>query len=62
VHFWDLAGRRVRELDLGWVAAGPVRFSWDGRGEIRSPLSSGTYWYRIETGQETQSGRVVYLR
>ena len=62
VEIWDLAGRRVRSLDLGWVAAGPNRFAWDGRSEARQPLAAGVYWYRIQAGREAQNGRVLLVR
>jgi flagellar hook assembly protein FlgD len=62
VDIWDVAGRRVRTLDLGWVAAGPSRFSWDGRGEACRPLVGGVYWYRIRTADESQTGRVLLVK
>ncbi|MFN8178641.1 MAG: polysaccharide deacetylase family protein [bacterium] len=62
VEFWDVTGRRVRALDLGWVAAGPNRFAWDGRGDGAEPLGAGVYWYRIRSGAEAQTGRVALVR
>jgi hypothetical protein len=62
VEIWDVTGRRVRALDLGWIAAGPNRFAWDGRGEGAQPLSPGVYWYRIRSGPDAQTGRVSLVR
>ena len=61
-EIWDLRGRRVRSLDLGWVAAGPNRFEWDGRDEAHRELAAGVYWYRIRSGNESQQGRVLVVR
>jgi peptidoglycan/xylan/chitin deacetylase (PgdA/CDA1 family) len=59
---WNLAGRRVREIDLGWIAAGPARFDWDGRGDAAQRLGSGVYWVRVQAAETAGSGRVLLLR
>jgi hypothetical protein len=62
VEIWNLQGRRVRELDLGWIAAGPARFTWDGRADSRRPVASGVYWLRVHAGDETRTARVSVVR
>lgn len=62
VTVMDVAGRLVRKLHNGVLAAGQQIFEWDGRDERDRPQSSGVYFYRIETGAETQVGKMVLAR
>ena len=43
VEFRDASGHVVRTLSLGALAAGPARFTWDGRDETGATLPSGRY-------------------
>jgi hypothetical protein len=52
----------VRKLHDGALAAGEQIFEWDGRDGRDRPQSSGVYFYRIETGAETQVGKMVLAR
>ena len=58
----DVAGRLVRKLHDGALAAGEQIFEWDGRDGRDRPQSSGVYFYRIETGAETQVGKMMLAR
>ncbi|HPF69133.1 MAG TPA: FlgD immunoglobulin-like domain containing protein [Candidatus Krumholzibacteria bacterium] len=46
----DLRGRRVRQLVLGRVAAGPQSCAWDGRDDAGRTLPGGLYLVRIRAG------------
>ncbi len=50
VAVFDVAGRRVRELSGGVLAAGTHRVTWDGRDDAGAPAASGNYFVRLETG------------
>lgn len=41
---WDVRGRRVDRIDLGYRPAGPSEFLWNAAG-----VPSGTYFYRIDS-------------
>lgn len=59
---YDLAGRRVRALLSGRVPAGRHEVAWDGRDEDGRQVAAGVYFYRLETGTESVTRRVVRLR
>jgi hypothetical protein len=54
---WDTAGRLVTTLVDGWREAGAHEVTFDG-----SNLPSGVYLYRLATGQNTASGKMVLLK
>jgi hypothetical protein len=63
VEILDVSGRRVREIDLGGLAAGPGRVEWDGRSAAGSPVASGVYLVRVvSAGDVVGTGRVVVAR
>jgi hypothetical protein len=47
LRIYDVAGRRVRTLDLGWQAAGRHDVVWDGRGDDGARVRPGIYLYRM---------------
>ncbi|GIX07593.1 MAG: hypothetical protein KatS3mg115_1996 [Candidatus Poribacteria bacterium] len=66
ITLYDLSGRRVRTLDLGWKAPGTyvrrdAAARWDGRNDLGEPLPSGRYVVRLEAGAVHQT-RAVVLR
>jgi hypothetical protein len=46
----DPAGRHVKTLFSGVVAAGQHSVQWDGRNERGTPAGSGVYFYRLREG------------
>ena len=59
---YDVAGRRVRSIELPTAAAGARRVQWDGRNAAGNEVGSGVYLFRLEAGSETVSGRMVKVR
>jgi hypothetical protein len=57
VTLYDLLGSRVAVLVRDDLAAGTHHVKWNADG-----LPSGVYFYRIETGRTTRSGRMVKVR
>jgi len=49
VAVYDLAGRKVRTLLSGTVAAGPHEVTWDGTDASGRAVSSGVYLCRLQT-------------
>ncbi len=58
----DVAGRQVRILTDGPVAAGTHALMWDGRDERGSRVAAGTYFVRLEGLGGVASDRIVLLR
>lgn len=58
----DVAGRRVRVLDLAFRAAGAHRAAWDGRDEFGREVAAGVYWLRLDFDGERLLSKAVRLR
>ncbi|MBK7703555.1 MAG: T9SS type A sorting domain-containing protein [bacterium] len=53
LRIFDLAGREVRTLVSGELAASTYVVEWNGRDEAGRQAASGTYYYRLRSeGQE----------
>jgi flagellar hook assembly protein FlgD len=55
------AGRILRELHRGELAAGSHAFTWDGRTGDGNAVSSGIYFFRIDAGGVSRSMPVTML-
>jgi hypothetical protein len=62
LEVFNLAGRRVRTLRHGSMAAGLARVSWDGTMDSGRPLPSGIYFIQLRTDEGAQRKRVVLVR
>jgi hypothetical protein len=62
VEVFDVGGRRVRGMSLGWVEAGTRRISFDGRDNRARLLPSGVYFVRVHVGSETATRKLVLQR
>jgi flagellar hook assembly protein FlgD len=60
LQVFDAAGRLVRDLSRGKLAAGRHPFVWDGRGVAASQAPSGVYFLRAAT--DTGEGTLRLLR
>ena len=63
----DVNGSVIRQIDLGYQMAGKYlsqdqAIYWDGRTETGEHVSSGTYFYTIQTDQYTQTRKMVILK
>jgi hypothetical protein len=59
---YDVAGRRLRTLHDGPLAAGVHDLSWDGRDDSGHDLAPGVYFARVAAAGATESRRIVILR
>jgi hypothetical protein len=57
LRIYDTAGRLVQTLVDGWRSAGTHELTFDA-----SDLPSGMYIYRIQTGEWTESGKMVLVK
>ncbi len=67
LSIYDIRGALVREIDLGYRAAGPYLTStsaahWDGRDQRGQRVSSGVYLYRLQAGPLAQVRKMVLVK
>ncbi len=59
---YDLAGRRVRQLELGSGGAGQREVRWDGRDNSGREAPSGVYLFKLEEGKLSAVARGLLVR
>jgi hypothetical protein len=62
VSIYDVAGRLVRRIVDRPLPAGVHSAPWNGRDELGSRVASGTYFVRLETGEDSRTRKIVLLR
>jgi len=59
---FDVAGRPVRRVAEGSLAAGAHALAWDGRDASGRPAPAGVYFVRLRTSAGTEVGKVTRVR
>jgi hypothetical protein len=59
IEILDVAGRRLRTLALGPIAAGDHAVTWNGRDESGARVRAGTYFVRLVSGASERRARLV---
>ncbi len=59
---YDLLGRRIKVLQSGFLNAGAHGIVWDGVNEAGNIVSSGIYFYRLESPEGSRTMRMVLLK
>ncbi len=62
ITIYNIEGRLVSSLFDGTLNSGVHKFSWDGRAENGSMITSGVYLYSLQTGKEQSVRRMVLIR
>ena len=62
VDVFDVAGRRVRAMNMGRLGAGATAVRFDGRDEHGRALPNGLYFLRIQAAGETVTRKLVIQR
>ncbi len=63
LQIFNLTGGQVRTLATNELRhAGHNAHTWDGRDNGGQPMPSGVYFYRLEAGEQTQTGKMVLVR
>lgn len=62
VRIYDLAGRLVRTLVDEQLAAKAHQATWNGKDDAGRPVSSGVYFYRVESGEHVFASRMALIR
>lgn len=61
IEIWTLDGRLVRRLDIPPNLA-PARLSWDAKTRNGGAAASGVYLWRVVSGGNSKTGRLVIVR
>lgn len=62
LRVYDQAGRMVRELVNGTLAATQHSVIWDGKDQTGRTVRSGVYFYRLDAGDFTETRRMLLVK
>ena len=67
ISIYDMAGRVVRKIDLGYIEAGSYiarsrAARWDGKNESGERVASSVYIYQLQVGDKSFVRRMVILK
>jgi hypothetical protein len=62
IMMFDAAGRKLRTLFDGTVAAGRREVRWDGRDDAGRDVPAGVYFYRVRTQHGSADGHLVLMK
>ena len=62
LRVYDISGQLVRVLETGTKPAGQHRVVWDGKNETGQKMSSGIYFYRLQTPGFVDTKKLYMLR
>jgi hypothetical protein len=62
LSIFDIAGRRVKTLVSEELGAGMHSAVWDGRDEEGRPMSSGVFFGRLTTREDTKTRKLMLLK
>ncbi|MBZ0268128.1 T9SS type A sorting domain-containing protein [bacterium] len=63
LSIYDVGGRLIRQLHAGSeLPAGPHQIDWDGHDHAGRAAAPGVYYYRLSTGLDSATKRMLLLR
>jgi hypothetical protein len=62
VYIYNILGKKVKKILEERLKAGHYAIDWDGKDEKGNEVSSGIYFYRVQTGSEAQTKKMVLLK
>lgn len=62
LRIYNIFGEQVAQLVDGSLAAGRHTVIWNSASRVGQPVSSGIYFYRLETGVGSLTGKMILLR
>jgi len=62
LEVFNILGQRVRTLVDEVQTAGKKGVIWDGKGESGNEVASGVYFYKLETGNFSQTKKMVLMK
>jgi flagellar hook assembly protein FlgD len=62
LSIYNLLGQNIRTLQNSFQSAGKHSLVWDAMDETNNPVSSGIYFYRLQTEELTLQKKMLLLR
>lgn len=62
IKVYDINGQVVRNLLSEFKNSGNYSLSWDGKNDVGSTVSSGTYFYQVQIGNLVQTKKMILLK
>ncbi len=59
---YNILGQEVTCLVSRWYDVGEYQVVWDGNDSRGNPVGSGVYFYRLRTGQQSQTRKMILLK
>lgn len=59
---YDIQGKRVREIQNGYLSAGTYNAQWNGSGRNGTPAASGIYLAVLKSANYTKKLKIVYVK
>jgi len=59
---YNIAGQKVKTLLDEYRKAGSHELTWNGASATGQAVSSGLYFYRINAGEETATGKMILMK
>jgi len=59
---YNVKGQLVNTLVNGFMTAGTKTVTWNGTDDNDSPVTSGIYFYKLETGNQTVTSKMIMLK
>ena len=62
IEIYDVLGQHVRSFDMGELPSGSHSIRWDGRSSSGEPVATGLFLYRLVTGDQRITRRLLLIR
>lgn len=62
LEIYDVLGRKVTTIDAGYLNAGDHQLRWNGASDDSREVSSGIYFYRLISGSQSLTRKMVLLK
>lgn len=62
IEIFNIKGQKIRTLVDEYKSAGNYRIDWQGKDQNGQTVSSGIYFYKMRTGKETYTRRMVMMK
>ncbi len=62
IRIYNLKGQIVRDMGTKPFKSGVNAINWDGRDNSQNPVSSGIYFIRINTGDKSQTHKMLMMK